>query len=402
VNGGLHRRDVVDALLATAAALIVYRLGLLIPMPGLEPKIAAQLFHAGGAAVARTSIFALDIYPLFGILILAELIKVLAPSLRRWEHAETRNAAKVARIVLIIALFSAVLQAGGVASGLEGVSGLVAEPGVLFSPATIATLVAGTTIVTWLARQISIRGLGSGAWLIIAAPTLADLPHTIATLSEFQRQGIVSGSGVLGGAVFIVAAMAAIVAVLSAGGQTADTAPACLWPTVFAYSTLPWVVVPVSALAHLYWPGDSLQWIEQGHPVRLVALALLLWLFVGLYARSCRLAGVAVPALPTAVLTAVLAAIALGCEALPTYLSVPLILSGQPLLVIAIVMMTLLRDWGTARSHRERAREISPPPQTDSSPAPSPLTSSRRRRQQTGWCPRFLPSTAGRSLHLSG
>jgi preprotein translocase subunit SecY len=346
VNGELHRRDYVDALLATAAALIVYRLGLQIPIPGLEPNALPHLTHAGGAAAARTSIFALDIYPLFGILILAELIKVLAPSLRRWEHAEARNAAKLARVVFIIALFSAVLQAGGVASGLEGVSGLVAEPGVLFSLATIATLVAGTTIVTWLARQISVRGLGSGAWLIIAAPTLAELPHTIATLSEFQRQGIVSGTGVLWGAVFIVAAVAAVVAVLSAGGRPAGTAPACLWSTVLAYSALPWVVVSVSALEHLYWPGDSLQWIEQGHPVRLVALALLLWLFVGLYVRSCRMAGVAVPALPAAVLAAVLAAVALGCEALPTYLNVPLILSGQPLLVIAIVMMTLLRDWG--------------------------------------------------------
>jgi hypothetical protein len=345
VNGGQRQPDFVDALLLTAAALIVYRLGLLIPIPGIEPKVAAQLFHTGGGTAARISIFALDIYPLFGILILAELVKVLAPSLRRWENASASNAAKLARIVFIVALFSAVLQAGGVASGLEGVAGLVAEPGVLFSLTTIATLVAGTTIVTWLAGQISFRGLGSGAWLIIAAPTLADLPHTIATLYEFQRQGIVSGAGVLWGAVFIVATVAAVVAVLSAGGRTADTAPACLWSTVLAYSTLPWVVVPVSALAHLYWPGDSLQWIEQGHPVRLVALALLLWLFLGLYARSCRLAGVAVAALPAAVLAAALAAVALGCEALPTYLGVPLILSGQPLLVIAIVVTTVLRDW---------------------------------------------------------
>jgi preprotein translocase subunit SecY len=344
VNGELQRRDYVDALLATAAALIVYRLGLQIPLPGLEPNALPHITHAGGAA-ARTSIFALDIYPLFGILILAELAKVLAPSLRRWEHTEARNAAKLARLVLIIALFSAVLQAGGVASGLEGVSGLVAEPGVLFSLATIATLVAGTTIVTWLARQISFRGLGSGLWLIVIAPTLAELPHTIATLSEFQRQGIVSGSAVVWGAVFIVAAFAAVVAVLLAGGRAADTAPACVWSTVLTYSTLPWVVVPVSALAHLYWPGDSLQWIEQGHPVRLVALALLLWLFVSLYVRSCHLADVAGPALPATTIAAVLVAIALGCEALPTYLGVPVILTGQPLLVLAIVVTTVLRDW---------------------------------------------------------
>jgi len=360
MNGKPRRPDFVDALLLTLAALIVYRLGLLIPLSGIEPKAASQLFHTGGAA-ARASIFALDIYPLYGILILAQLVKVLAPSLRQWEHAEPRNAAKLARIVFIIALFSAVLQAGGLANGLEGVSGLVAEPGVLFSLSTIGTLVAGTTIVSWLAGQISFRGLGSGAWLIIAAPTVADLPRTIATLFEFQRQGIVPEGAVLAGELFTVLAVVAVVAVLLAGGRTADTAPACLWPTVLAYSTLPWVVVPVSALAHLYWPGDSLQWLEQGHPARLVALALLLGLFVFLYVRSCRLAGVAAPAVPPVLIAAMLAPIALGSEALPTYLSVPLILGGQPLLVIAIVMTTLLRDWRNGPIAQRSPGEISPP-----------------------------------------
>jgi len=346
----------VDALLATAAALIVYRLGLLIPIPGIEPKAASQLFHTGGAA-ARISIFALDIYPLYGILILAELAKVLVPALRRWERAQASNGAKLARIVFIVALVSAVLQAGGVASGLEGVSGLVAEPGVLFSLATIITLVAGTTVVAWLARQISCRGLGSGAWLIIAAPTVAGLLPTIAALYEFQRQGLVTGAGVLWGALFVLAALGAVVAVLLAGERTADTAPACLWSTVLSYTILPWVVLPVSALAHLYLPGDSVEWIEQGHPARLVALALLLWLFLGLYARSCRLGGVAVAALPATALATVFAAIALGAEALPAYLSVPVVLSGQPLLVVAIVATTVLRDW-LPRAPRS---EISPP-----------------------------------------
>jgi preprotein translocase subunit SecY len=78
-----RQSQLAGALLVTAAVLIVYRLGLLIPIPGVEPKVAAQLFHAGGTAAARISIFALDIYPLFGILILAELAKVFAPPLRR-------------------------------------------------------------------------------------------------------------------------------------------------------------------------------------------------------------------------------------------------------------------------------------------------------------------------------
>ena len=81
---------------------------------------------------------------------------------------------------------------------------LVAEPGLLFRLSTTATLVAGTAIVTWLAGQITRRGLGSGLWVIVAAPTLADLPHTIESLHNFQSQGVVSGAAVVWGAVFIV------------------------------------------------------------------------------------------------------------------------------------------------------------------------------------------------------
>src|SRR4029079_8123709 len=119
VNGGLRRPDFVDALLPTMAALVVYRLGLQIPIPGLDAKATTQLLHDGGASAARVSILALDIYPLFGILILTELAKVLAPGLRRWERAEGRNAARLARVVLFVAFVSAVLQGKRLLNGRE-------------------------------------------------------------------------------------------------------------------------------------------------------------------------------------------------------------------------------------------------------------------------------------------
>jgi preprotein translocase subunit SecY len=345
VIGGQRRPDFVDALLPTIVALIVFRLGPQIPILGLEPTVAAQLLRSTGQAVERVSIFALQINPLFGILILFELVKVIAPSLRRWERTEPRNAAKLARIVLVLALISALLQANGIVTGLQDVRGLVSDPGLPFRVSTTATLVAGTTFLTWLAWQITSRGLGSGVWLILIVPMLASLPQTVATLYEFQKQGIVPTAGVLWGAVFIIAAIAAVVALLLADGRTADTAPACAWSTVLAYSMLPWVVVPVGAIVHTFGSAGSVSWFEFGHPVRLVALALLIWLFVVLYARSCRRAGAPVPAVPSAVIAAGLAAVAIGSEALPTYFGVPVILSGQPLLVMAIVVTTVLRDW---------------------------------------------------------
>jgi hypothetical protein len=347
--GGQRRPDFVDALLPTIVALIVFRLGLQIPIPGLEPTVAAQLLRSTGQAVERVSIFALQINPLFGILILFELVKVIAPSLRRWERTEPRNAAKLARIVLVLALISALLQANGIATGLQDMTGLITDPGLLFRVSTTATLVAGTTFLTWLAWQITTRGLGSGVWLILIVPTLASLPQTVATLYEFQKQGIVPTAGVLWGAVFIIAAIAAVVALLLADGRTADTAPACAWSTVLAYSMLPWVVVPLGAIVHTFGSAGSVSWLEFGHPVRLVALALLIWLFVVLYARSCRRADAPVPAVPSAVIAAVLAAVAVGSEALPTFFGVPVILSGQPLLVMAIVVTTVLRDWSPPR-----------------------------------------------------
>jgi preprotein translocase subunit SecY len=345
VNGGLRRPDFVDALLTTFAALIAYRLGLLIPIPGIEPKATAQLLLQGGTSAARVSILALDIYPLFGILILAELAKMLVPRLRRWERAEARNAAKLARIVLFVALASAVLQASGLVTGLEEARGVVADPSLMFRLSTTLTLVAGTLLVSWLARQMSSRGLGSGLWIILAASTLAALPSTLAALYEFQRQGIVAPGTALIGLAFFVAAIAVVVALLLAGAPSTERARACAWSTVLAYSAAPFLLLPVSALAHLTLPGNSLDWLEQGHPVRLLGLALLLWLFVALYARSCRLADVEGPGLPSLLIAAVLAAVALGCEVLPTYFGVPVILPGQPLLVVTLVVATLLRDW---------------------------------------------------------
>jgi len=347
VSGGFRRPDFLDALLPTMVALIVYRLGLLIPIPGLDLTATIHFLLDGGASAARISILALDIYPLFGILILTELAKVLAPALRRWERAEARNAAKLARVVLFVALVSAVLQANGIVTGLEEARGVVADPSLTFRLSTTVTLVAGTVLVGWLARQMSSRGLGSGLWLIIAAPTLAALPSTAAALFEFQRQGIVSPEGAVLGLVFFLAAVAAVVALLLAGVRNTERARACAWSTVLAYSTAPFLLLPLSAIAHLTLPGTSLDWLEQGHPVRLVALALLLWLYVALYARSCRLADAEGPGLPPLIIAAVLAAVALGCEVLPTYFGVPVILSGQPLLIVTLVMATLLRDWGS-------------------------------------------------------
>ncbi len=353
MSGRLRRPDFVDALLPTMVALIVYRAGLMIPIPGLEPNALPHLAHNGastylpvtGGATARTSIFALEIYPLFGILIVTELAKVLVPRLRRWENAGAANAAKLARVVFIIALFSACLQAGGVASGLEGISGLVAEPGLSFRLSAIGTLVAGTALVTWLAAQVTRRGLGSGLWLIIVAPTLVGLPATLMRIAEFESQGVVSGPSFVAAGVFTVLAIAAV-AVLQLAGRANSGAPAAYaWTTILGYTMLPWVLVALSWLPGTRASGGSISWVEPGNPVRLIVLPALIVLFAQLYANSIRLTGGEAPSVPPVVSGAILAAIGVGSELLAYHFDVPLPLGGQPLLVIAIVMTTLLQDW---------------------------------------------------------
>jgi Serine hydrolase len=105
----------------------------------------------------------------------------------------------------------------------------------------------------------------------------------VATLYEFQKQGLVPPSGVLWGAVFIIAA---VVALLLADGRTADTALACAWSTVLAYSMLPRLVVPLGAIVHTFGSAGSVSRLAFGHPVPLVTLALLICLFVVLFAGS--------------------------------------------------------------------------------------------------------------------
>ena len=104
--------NLVYRLAITAGALIVYRLGCHIPLPGLTAPTVSQIFGIGGIAAERISIFALGIGPLVGILILAELLKILVPSLRRWENADPRNAAWLRGALIALALLHG-CRAGG-------------------------------------------------------------------------------------------------------------------------------------------------------------------------------------------------------------------------------------------------------------------------------------------------
>src|SRR5262245_33039365 len=137
--GGLRDSgDLVRRLAFTAVALIVYRLGAYLPLPGLDPH-ALSLLGSDERAIERISIVALGIYPFVRVLILAELAKLLVPALRLWERADVRNRDTLNRWIALLAIGMAVVQGTGYARALEGISQLVSEPGTSFRLACAVT-----------------------------------------------------------------------------------------------------------------------------------------------------------------------------------------------------------------------------------------------------------------------
>ncbi len=176
-------------LAVTAAALAVFRLGSVIPMPGISPEVVGNLVARRRQPLSRVSLLALGINPLLNALILTELLKIAAPSVRAWEFAAPANRSRMRNIVYGLALLFAILQAAGCRARLEGVAGVVPEPGAAFRIVSIVTMVAGTALVIGLAAVIDRAGLGSGLWLIFLTPTLAELPQNLATIAQLYDMG---------------------------------------------------------------------------------------------------------------------------------------------------------------------------------------------------------------------
>jgi SecY len=351
--GGVHdRADFNRRLAVTAIALIVYRLGAQIPLPGVNLEALAKL---DGLALERVSILALGVNPLVTVLILAELVKVLVPACRRWERADPRNRDQLNRIVLSLGLLATAAQASGLAIALEGVTGLVDAPGTGFRLPTVATLVAGTAIAMWLADQITRRGIGSGVWLLFLTPTLADLPHRIGALAAWQGDASLLATDVLIAMAFAALVFAAIGGLIRADGSSLATAATCLWSVLIATAAWPWVMFGLILLADALSPaglalaggGKHWTWLRPGGEISLVLLAGLRALFVPLYVRSQRIGGATTFSLiPPALLAGTLATITLANFAIPT-LSAHLAPQTGPLVVMAVVALSILDRWWT-------------------------------------------------------
>jgi len=194
------RRRIVFLLLA----LVVYRLGTHIPVPGIDPVQLQQLFNSqaggilslfnmfSGGALSRFSVLALGIMPYISASIIMQLMTYVVPTLEALKKEGESGRRKITQYTRYGTLFLAIFQSIGIAIALEGSPGLVLTPGFGFRMTAVVSLVAGTMFLMWLGEQITERGLGNGISILIFAGIVAGLPSAIAGLFELVRTGAMS------------------------------------------------------------------------------------------------------------------------------------------------------------------------------------------------------------------
>lgn len=208
----------------TLCALVVYRLGTYIPLPGIDPHVMAVVFeqNAGGilgmfdmfagGALGRMTIFALNIMPYISASIIMQLMTVVSPSLEALKKEGESGRKKMNQYTRYLTVAITTAQAFGIAAGLEGMraggQSAVIDPGMFFRFTTVVTLVGGTMFLMWLGEQITQRGVGNGISLIIFAGIVANLPRAVASTLELGRTGALSPLMI----VFLLAGAVAVIA----------------------------------------------------------------------------------------------------------------------------------------------------------------------------------------------
>ncbi len=207
----------------TLGALLIYRLGTYVPVPGINPEALAQAFAAqeggiigmfnmfAGGAVGRMAIFALGVMPYISASIIMQLMTSIVPTLEQLKKEGEQGRKVINQYTRYGTVGLAALQAYGIAVGLQGGGNIVISPGLFFILTTVITLTGGTIFLMWLGEQITARGIGNGLSLIIFAGIVAELPGAIASTLELGREGALPVGLIIGVAVMAVVVIAIIV-----------------------------------------------------------------------------------------------------------------------------------------------------------------------------------------------
>ena len=203
----------------TIIALIVYRIGTFIPIPGIDPAAFSQAFQSqaggilgmmntlGGGAIERMAIFALNVMPYISSSIIMQLLSTSIPSLERLKKEGEIGRKQINQYTRYLTLVLALVQSYGIAIGLQSSAGVVTNPGLFFVASTVITLTGGTMFLMWLGEQVTARGVGNGISLIIFAGIVAEMPRVVMQSLALARTGDVNPFGLL----MIAGAMLAVV-----------------------------------------------------------------------------------------------------------------------------------------------------------------------------------------------
>ncbi len=196
--------DLTRRLTFLLLALVVYRIGAHIPVPGIDPAQLQQLFKGqsggilslfnmfSGGALSRFTVFALGIMPYISASIIMQMMGYVVPALEQLKKEGEAGRRKTTQYTRYGTLALALFQSFGIAVALEGTAGLVINPGFGFKLTTVVSLTAGTLFLMWLGEQITERGLGNGISILIFAGIAAGLPSAIGGLFELIRTGAMS------------------------------------------------------------------------------------------------------------------------------------------------------------------------------------------------------------------
>lgn len=315
--------DLKKRLWFTLGALVIYRLGTFIPLPGINPLAFAETFKSvsggmlgmfnmfSGGALERMAIFALNIMPYISASIIMQLMTSMNPKLEALKKEGESGRKQINQYTRYLTVVLAALQAYGIAVGLEGsrnaAGSVVTDPGMFFRATTVITLVGGTMFLMWLGEQITQRGVGNGISLIIFAGIVAGLPGALVQLFELSRTGSISPAIMI---FFLAMALAVIAAIVfferaqrrllvqypkrQVGNKMfqgdASHLPLKLnssgvIPPIFASSLLllPVTAAQFSANQGPEWLGSVVAALGTGQPLHMLVYALLILFFAFFY-----------------------------------------------------------------------------------------------------------------------
>lgn len=324
LNAFSKAEDLKKRIWFTLAALVVYRFGTYVPLPGINPEIIGEFTrqNAGGilgildmfsgGAMGRMTIFALNIMPYISASIIIQLMTSVSPHLEALKKEGESGRRKINQYTRYGTVLLASIQGYGIAVGLEKITGYsgvaVLDPGLIFRLSTVITLTGGTLFIMWLGEQITSRGIGNGISLIIYSGIVANLPSSALNTFELGRTGAISAvvlfvvlimiAAVIGYIVFMEKAQRRIL-IQYPKRQVAADRPAVaqsthlplklnsagVIPPIFASSLLlfPATIASFSGSNPDTWFGQITQYLSHGNPVYITLFVCLIIFFSFFY-----------------------------------------------------------------------------------------------------------------------